>query len=309
MDNPLTRDYSGQYRRNFLDQLTQQLKSLGAPDSEIQPFKDVLCSNGTPALSDLFGAESLLVTRMPDERLDVYAVSLTSRYELIVGTPMAKVPPEGSPNLKRQVLIESLNEMCRIAQSRMVKEDSLASHVRWLSGFGFVATVGLLGFAYFGPVITRDDNKYIPPLAFILVAGGIGGVIGHLRDILKPRGKTDLMLLTFELEATRKYWIYRIFAGLLYAMVFTLIAGGGLVKSELLPDLTGHLVQLRDAKTVFPTGLAPIFAYRALPTEEYCKLIFWCFVAGCYQPFVPGILDRLAARADSLSQAPANRTG
>lgn len=298
------RTLNGQYRRGFLHQLCCQLALMPSSDQErLERLKCLLTDAAAiPEMCDVFEAEIMLVQSMPDERLDSYRNGLSYRYEAAHGDPMPEVPSSASSSQKRQHYLECLNEMYREIESRRAKENGLAEHLRNVSLVGFAVVLVLLAIAVLGDQLSGDVILIIPPFAFICVAGGLGAILGYVKDVLKPRGRTDLVLLTFEIEATRRYWLYRVLAGVLYALIFSLLAASGVfqsnwLKSELLPDLSNTLKG--------GTGMMKLFMER-LPTTEYVKLVAWCFVAGYFQPFVPGVLDRLTARiSHSEVQTPA----
>lgn len=285
---------NAQYRKGFLHQLCCQLASLeGVEPSRLQRLQALIADpQSLPDMCDVFEAETLLVGSMPDDRLLPYRHGLAYRYEAAHGDPMPEFSDSAKPQEVRQHYLECLNEMYREIESRRAKENGLAEHLRGVSLVGFATVLVLLAVAVIGDRLSGDLILIIPPIAFICVAGALGAILGYIKDVLKPRGRTDLVLLTFEIEATRRYWLYRVLAGVLYAIVFTLLSGSGvfqssLLKSDLLPDLSGVVKG--------ESGMMKIFMDR-LPTTEYVKLVTWCFIAGYVQPFVPGILDRLTAR-------------
>lgn len=277
---------------------------LKVVDQTITPeevgLTEALIEDGAP--ETVVRIESLLIDRMPRERLVYYYVHVLDRFRAIHPNEPPKFWDQnalGKPNILpdfelRSYTKECLRELYREFLSQRAKEMSLAKHVRetaLIAGFVFFFTIAFIIF-----IQNISNNQLsIPPLVLILMTGFIAGIVGHIRELLTPSKKKDGYLTMYQLRSLYLQWPYKAVVGMLYSLFFTLICLSGLpdlIGFNLFPKLNPVWIERSSAQVLTGVGL-PGFFFAPPDDTEYAKLLVWCFICGFAQPFIPGVIDRL----------------
>ncbi len=157
---------------------------------------------------------------------------------------------------------------------------SLRGHLIYCT---FVTSV--LGLAVF--VWVNNDDK-APVLALLGVSGAFGGLINnYMRSSLIPTTKDDTTKV--ELTAFRIYMSPVI--GALLAVALYMVFLSGLVSGELFPQFSQASEQLKDPKHFMRSMLSAT-------NGDLAKALFWSFIAGFSERFVPTLLSSAVRRGD-----------
>lgn len=255
---------------------------------------------------DVDSLEAALLRLQPAINLSRQAWQLRKRYREIVGPQQyqeylsSKPFDSDSPDeVKLRADLESLLSEIHKLQIIIPRRESQRNNLtKWL---GISACLIIIAAAFICYLLLKCPNFRHPIVAGALVGmtGAVGGIVSAQRRLQLIPGETSSY-------TQLKYGWFSIaiiapLSGLIFAMLLSLMFLSGLLEGALFPKFlpmqpdsnTGEdlLMQVRH---IHPQSVADI-----------CKLFVWSFIAGFAERFVPDVLDRLMARAESVDKAKA----
>jgi hypothetical protein len=136
--------------------------------------------------------------------------------------------------------------------------------------------------------ISRFLPARFPMTLFCFACGLVGGFVSiqqRLRSIKDP----ELVLLSNSWTMITLVPIYGgIFSLLLYALFLS-----GLVQGQLFPEFYIPSFGQKPSTEEFRSFLTETSPKTA---QDFCKFIFWCFVAGYSERFVPQLVEKISSQ-------------
>ncbi len=148
------------------------------------------------------------------------------------------------------------------------------------------------------PALPASQQRSVPLVVLFCLAGTVGGIANNFRRL--QRLSTHNWQ---ELDSTTR-WLMTIqiyvspVIGALFAFVLNLAFMAELVQSAMFPDY-----ETADKYKNFVQ-----FAESTLPLQnvDVAKAIFWSFVAGFAEQFVPNFIDKVAKESDNTANQKTN---
>ncbi len=146
--------------------------------------------------------------------------------------------------------------------------------------FGIVAIIGIV----VGLTTTGWD---FPLLLFVFLSGTLGGTINHFRRLQAVSPEETPSIGEMDRPMVRVQALVSPVIGGVFAVVLYVIFIAGILQGSFFPTFTAT-----DTTYRFVDDL---FGIRPATTGDAAKTIFWGFVAGFSEWFVPNILDKVAS--------------
>ncbi len=148
------------------------------------------------------------------------------------------------------------------------------------------------------------------PMIYVIIAGGIGGMIGVIRRI-QGMASINMNGLTYiDLKYDRLNILLAPVYGATFSMVLFLLFTSGFLTGDMFPAIKtisdADITKLPEVVPNVPYVYAFMtdFVKNTYPASgaDCAKLIVWSFIAGFAEKFVPDALDRLTARSKEAAQ-------
>jgi hypothetical protein len=137
--------------------------------------------------------------------------------------------------------------------------------------------------------VWANSDPHFPLILLVVCAGALGGLVSLYRRVqLIPAEKRTAPELLAGKEISFQIYMSPVLGAILSFVLYIALLTG-FVHGTIFPDFT--IVET-------PYTDPPTFLRSAVPkgNADVAKILFWAFIAGFSERFVPNILDRLAKR-------------
>ena len=154
-------------------------------------------------------------------------------------------------------------------------------HVFITTFLSLLANVGL--------VVLAAEGQFKPELPLIFFAGTLGAVVNNYRRLLLiPRLPDESNELLRSNLVTLQFYLSPLIGGV-FAMILYLLFLTGILQGSLFPSFQSTDKKFTDlTEFIKQTGFAS--------NLDAAKAIFWSFIAGFSEKFVPNILDKIVEK-------------
>jgi len=247
--------------------------------------------SGEFRLEDFYGFESLMMDIYPIDRVRGAIFILRLRYQTLVGDKVYDKFLES-----RHYDVQSAPEDLLREEAKILIDETSRAHVfqkyignvkRTISrnNMFFLLTGIVLFVVAFQQVF---GSSKVDPITCLILVGTIGliGASLSIEQRIRSIGIDGVSLIDVLKVGQGGLMVARL-SGVFFAIVLTLIFAGGLISGSLFPKYPtitppNDFNLLDFLKNLMPQGF-----------ENQYKLLFWCFVAGFAERFVPDVVDGL----------------
>lgn len=299
------------YGQRYIEHIMAEYKTakLTAPiPSHVQSILDTYAqSPATVTWADLCMIEKSLLGLQPFPIVKRRAWSLRDKYREVAGPAeynayIASHPPNESEKDVDQAEVRA--DLARVLDS-LHWSYALLPIREGLRGYiinRLALRVFLFGLvsALLAWLSLRYDERLIATLIVVGFAGCLGGFVSMQQRIGQVPSDGDPLPGILQLNIARTTLYLAPASGTIFAVLLYFIFVAGLLKGSIFPTIDDPLTFHWHVNGNKPVTVG-VPEYDG---KEYALLIVWSFIAGFAERFVPDILNRLIARADTAQTPP-----
>jgi hypothetical protein len=310
------------YGLRYFDHLWSAYQALppGTGPAEHRALLDELISKRTQNAAvnwrDLYTFDLILAKLQPPESLPRIVWNLRYRYRDAAGLReydayIASKPPELIPGIQVQDLLNELHADIAYLLGQIHLRYAMAPIRQHLHTRLTRLVVGLLGFsllfillyALVMRIIYADSGHHSLPasiLNVVAVVGAVGGLISVHQRFQSASSEGDPVYnLSMFAQGGKDVWP-SVFSGAIFAVLLYLLVAAGLLSGELFPRMSTTSAFRQEEH---PEGYLLWFLRNVLPItgSDYAKLLFWSFIAGFAERFVPDTVSQFVERRQTES--------
>ena len=248
--------------------------------------EDLLGDTGRLTWDSLYEAEQRLIASMPDEEVEAEATRRFVEAEKfqVPSLPAIKeayrAAQDGEPRKRAAQFRVLLDDLQWKYAKRRLDRATRTRAARALNVVGTLLVLLTIGFLAFLSQRSPTDVGALYQILTVVIFGLVGAFFSRMIAFHSQAETLDYDRIVSAFQM--RYILIRLTIGIVGALIFYFLVGGGLVGGEL-----------------FPKGGAASKGFEAPKgfDVQFAKLVFWSFLAGFSERLVPSTLERLDAQA------------
>jgi hypothetical protein len=290
----------GQYRLVDADRKGKAPAAVAAIDEIIQKGEQ----EDAVSWADLYTFEKALLLVLSRAEMECRLLFLADMYREIAGdknfTSRTRIKMSELKGVTDEALQGELGELVDDLYRHLALYTACRENRRKIMCYLLVFLLALFVFSVVW-LCLNDGN--MPPMFYVMISGGIGGMISAARR-LQDAASMDSNVLTY---IDLKYGWLNVLLAPVYGAVFSLLVllffTSGFLKGDLFPAMMTMSAQVAEEADSVSLVMSEFFTNTYPITGSDCaKLMVWSFIAGFAEKFVPDTLDRLIVRSQKSEQ-------